>query len=214
MNEIANYAEHVGADIRDVANAMGFDPRIGREYLRAGVGYGGGCLSKDVRALIANGKSAGYDFHILPEVETVNHAQIMRFFERFHHALGGVGGRRVALWGLTFKAGTDDVRSSPAFPFIAALLEAGATVVAFDPLLSQASQQKFSDAVTFADDAFAAVDNADALVVLTESHEFRDVDFVALRERLRGDVLADGRGIWREREMPSWARYITIGVDN
>ncbi|MDO8624587.1 MAG: UDP-glucose/GDP-mannose dehydrogenase family protein, partial [Candidatus Diapherotrites archaeon] len=155
MNEVANFCEVAGADVADVATVLGLDPRIGPHFLRAGLGYGGGCLSKDVRALVASGSENGYEFRILPAVEAVNDAQKIRFYEKFTSALGGVAGKTVAVWGLSFKPGTDDMRGAPSVTIIQKLLDDGATVRAFDPAAMERSRALFPN-VTYATDAFDA----------------------------------------------------------
>lgn len=198
MNEIANYAEEVGADPREVAKGIGLDSRIGPKFLRAGVGYGGSCFPKDVRALIASGNEIGYRFKILPEVDRVNAFQRVRFYDKLSAALGGdVKGKRIALWGLSYKPGTDDVRESPALYFIERLNREGADVVAYDPRANDAMKRVFPklETATAAEDVLKG---ADALVLLTEWEEFARYKLTEVRSKMRGSVVMDGRGIWQE----------------
>lgn len=197
MNEIANYAELVDADPRDIAKAMGADSRIGPKFLRAGVGYGGSCFPKDVRALSAAGNEAGYRFRIVPEVDKVNTFQRVRYYEKLSAALGGVKGKRIALWGLAYKPDTDDVRESPALYFIERLMHEGADLVAYDPKARESILAIFPN-LTLADSAEEALKKADALVVLTEWSEFQRMALREVRSKMLGSVVLDGRGIWPE----------------
>lgn len=195
INEIASYAHAVGADVEEVARGIGLDPRIGPHFLRAGLGYGGGCLSKDVQSLIAAGRDAGYDFRILPAVEAVNDAQRDRLYAALTNMLGGVAGKRVAVWGLSFKPGTDDVRNAPSLRIVGRLLNEGASVVAYDPQAMDAMRRNFPS-VVYAPSALAALDGADALVVLTEWDVFRHHTLADVAARMRGNVVLDGRNLW------------------
>ncbi len=212
MNEVANFCEAAGADVTDVATVLGLDPRIGPQFLRAGIGYGGGCLSKDVRALITVGESFGYAFTILPAVEAVNDAQKNRFYKKFSDALGGVNGKTIAVWGLSFKPGTDDMRNAPSVTIVQKLLDDGATVRAFDPAAMERSKKIFPS-VTYATDALDAARNADAIVILTEWNAFRETDVSSLSAVFSGSVIADGRGVLRGKKLPSSVRIISVGVD-
>lgn len=212
INEIANFCERAGGDISDVARVLGLDPRIGPHFLRAGIGYGGGCLSKDVRALIASGEDVGYAFRLLPAIEEVNDTQKYYFYNKFADALGGVQGKTVAVWGLSFKPGTDDMRNAPSIPFIQRLLDEGATVKAFDPAAMDRARTVLGERVTFTMSALGAAEGADAVVLLTEWDEFREVNFSELAAALSGRVVADGRGIWRHRVLPASLYYIAVGV--
>lgn len=201
INEMANYCAKVGGNVHEVATAIGLDPRIGGEFLQAGLGYGGGCLSKDIASLIAAGQDAGYAFRILPQVEAVNEAQ--RFV--LNEALGDARGKRIAVWGLAFKPGTDDLRHAPSLPIIRRLLADGATVVAYDPVAMPKAQHVLAD-VQYAPSAQDALRDADALMVLTEWPEF----FVELTS-LTVPIVLDGRGVFHGRKKPNGMRYIAIG---
>ncbi len=212
MNEVANFCEAAGADVTDVATVLGLDPRIGPHFLRAGLGYGGGCLPKDVRALITSGKELGYAFTILPAVEAVNDAQKLRFYKKFSDALGGVNGKTIAVWGLSFKPGTDDMRGAPSMTILQKLLDDGATVRAFDPAAMERSKKIFPS-VTYATDALDAARGADAIVILTEWDAFKQIDFSLLSQVFFGTVIADGRGVLRGKKLPQSVRVISVGVD-
>lgn len=212
MNEVANFCEAAGADVADVATALGLDPRIGPQFLRAGIGYGGGCLSKDVRALIASGNDNGYAFTILPAVEVVNDTQKLRFYEKFVGALGGVSGKTIAVWGLSFKPGTDDMRNAPSVTIVQKLLDDGATVRAFDPAAMERSKKIFPSAM-YATDALDAAHNADAIIILTEWNAFKEIDVSSLSAVFSGSVIADGRGVLRGKKLPQSVRVISVGVD-
>lgn len=189
VNTLANVCEAVGADIVDVVQGIGLDHRIGPHFLQPGPGYGGSCFPKDTSALIAVASDAGYDFELLRAVIEADEEQRRRVAEKVRQAAGGgLRGRRVAMWGVAFKAGTDDVRESPALR-IAALLQAdGAEVVAFDPEAS-------SDSLRMAPDAVTAAADADVLLVATEWKEFQEVDLAAVAKVMRGHRVVDARNL-------------------
>jgi UDPglucose 6-dehydrogenase len=189
VNTLANVCEAVGADILDVVQGLGMDHRIGPHFLQPGPGYGGSCFPKDTQALIAVAEDAGYDFELLRAVIEADEEQRRRVADKVRQAAGGgLRGRRVGMWGVAFKAGTDDVRESPAVR-IAALLQAdGAEVVAYDPEAS-------TDLLIMADDPIAAVTDADVLLVATEWPEFSTVDLATVREVMRGHRVVDARNL-------------------
>ena len=198
INEIANYAELVGASAQDVAKGMGMDSRIGPKFLKPGIGYGGSCLPKDVRALIAAGKEVGYRFQIIPEVDRVNVGQRVRMYESFLGMLGGVKGRRIVIWGVSYKPGTDDTRESPALYFIDRLIREGAEVITCDPKVGQKITEQFPQ-VEVATDPESSLRGADALVLLTEWPEFAAYSLSELRTRMRSGIVLDARGFLRKR---------------
>ncbi len=204
MNELALVAERVGADIEQVRIGLGSDPRIGTHFLYAGCGWGGSCLPKDVKALRRTAADVGVDLVILGAVQNVNERQRRRLVE---HALERFGpslrGRRFALWGLAFKPGTDDLREAPSLEIIEALLQAGATVQAYDPAVTASPTRLLTrrEGFAFAEDPLAAAADADALMIVTEWREFRSPDFEALRERLRHPVIFDGRNLFEPQQM-------------
>lgn len=210
INEIANYCAAVGGDVADVATAVGLDPRIGSQFLRAGLGYGGGCLSKDVRSLIAAGEDAGAPFRVLPAVEAVNDAQKFVLYDMCVRTLGNVRGKRVAVWGLSFKPGTDDVRSAPSLGIVERLVKDGAEVVVYDPA-AMARFRALFPSVRAADTALAATRDADALFVLTEWSEFATASLEELAAMMRAPNIFDGRGVFAAQDRPPNIGYFGIG---
>jgi UDPglucose 6-dehydrogenase len=193
INEIANIAESTGADVREVARAVGMDRRIGPQFLQAGIGYGGSCFPKDVSALRQMAGANGYEFKLLSAVIEVNNAQRERFVARVADALSGVRGRRIAAWGLAFKGGTDDVRGSAAVDVVRRLVGLGAEVVAYDPQAAALAEPLLPSGVQYAPTAVDATTGADALLVLTDWPEFKDVSFAAVRDRMAEPNVFDGR---------------------
>jgi UDPglucose 6-dehydrogenase len=199
MNELANIAERVGADIEKVRIGIGSDPRIGYSFIYPGTGYGGSCFPKDVQALIRSAHEAGHEPQILDAVEAVNARQKEVLFHKMHaHFAGTLRGRRIALWGLAFKPNTDDMREAPAVPLIELLLQAGATVRAYDPVAGSEAQRLFKERAGFklAKSAYEAADGADALAIVTEWQEFRSPDFERLKQILKAPVIFDGRNLY------------------
>ncbi len=192
VNEIANIAERFGADIREVTRAVGMDKRIGPHFMRAGIGYGGSCFPKDVSALMQMAGTSGYDSRLLATVIEVNNRQRERFVTRVVSDLDGVRGRRIAVWGLAFKGGTDDVRGSAPMDIVQRLIGLGAEIVAFDPKGMEAAKRVLPSSVEFAPTAVDATTGADALLVLNEWPEFREVSFEAVRERMAEPRIFDG----------------------
>jgi UDPglucose 6-dehydrogenase len=190
INAIANICDAVGADVKDVALGMGYDARIGFEFLKPGPGFGGSCLPKDCRALISVAERHGYDFGLLRGVLEVNEQQHRVIAAKVERLLGGVAGRTVAVWGLAFKPNTDDVRDSPALAVIAELVRGGATVRAYDPAVDPGLAP---EGVERATDPIEAVEDADALLLLTEWNEFRWLDFARVRDAMRRPVVVDAR---------------------
>jgi UDPglucose 6-dehydrogenase len=212
MNQIAELCEHVGADVNLVRKGIGSDPRIGPAFLFPGPGYGGSCFPKDVQALIRTGVELGVSLDVLRATEAVNARQKQRLFRKLERALGGVGGSRVAVWGLSFKAETDDVRESPALPLIEGLLAGGATVSAFDPQAMQAARRVFDNRIDYAAGPYDALDGADALAVVTEWLVFRNPDFGEMQARLRRPIIVDGRNLYEPARLAALGfRYFGIG---
>ena len=199
MNEIANLAERLGADVELVRQGIGSDPRIGYHFLYAGCGYGGSCFPKDVQALQRTAKSAGMDFHILDAVETVNDAQKRVLGAKIVARFGSdLRGKTFAVWGLAFKPNTDDMREAPARELIVELLERGARVRAYDPVAMHEAQRIFGadERIAYAENPMDAIDGAEALVIVTEWKEFRSPDFTRLKEVLAVPVIFDGRNLY------------------
>jgi len=196
MNEIANYCDRVGADVRQVRLGMGTDSRIGSSFLFPGVGYGGSCFPKDVKALIRMGEAAGVALPVVEATERTNIAQKASLVPRIAAHLGGLQGKRVAIWGLAFKPRTDDMREAPAIAVIEGLLKGGAEVRAYDPKAEPQARREFGDRVMLCSRAYEAVAGADALVVVTEWNEFREPDFAKIRSMMRHAAVFDGRNIY------------------
>lgn len=214
INEIANFCERVGGNVKEVANGMGLDPRIGSKFLYAGIGYGGSCFPKDVKALIQTGKKEKYEFKILKAVDTVNSKQRLRAFEAARKKLKNLRNKNIAVWGLSFKPLTDDVREAPAIYVINHLLAAGAKVFAFDPIAEKNMKQEIkSKQIKYHPSPYQALKNADALLILTEWDEFRVIDFPKAKELMRGNLIIDGRNILDRKEVEQEGfEYCGIGV--
>lgn len=217
INDVANLCQAVGADVNMVRRGIGADSRIGNKFLYPGCGYGGSCFPKDVKALIHSAAQNGYRMEVLEAVERVNERQKKILFEKLVRHFGSVEalrGRRIALWGLAFKPGTDDMREAPSLVSIPQLLEAGAEVVAYDPVaMDEARRRLGSEAIRYAADAYGAVLDADALVLLTEWKEFRLPNWEVLKRAMRGHAVVDGRNIFDRAELRSLGfDYYGIGV--
>ena len=204
MNELANLAERLGADIEEVRKGIGSDPRIGYQFLYAGAGYGGSCFPKDVKALIRTARDAGGELPILEAVERVNTGQkrvlARKILQRFD---GRLAGRRIAVWGLAFKPNTDDMREASSSVLIEELIANGATVSAYDPVATPVARRIFAGlkGIHYAETPLAALEAADALAVVTEWQEFRSPDFQAIRARLKTPAVFDGRNLYDPQEM-------------
>jgi UDPglucose 6-dehydrogenase len=198
MNEIANICSRVGANIDAVRKGIGSDARIGSRFLFAGIGYGGSCFPKDVQAVISTAKELDYDFKILKAVEAVNERQKKLLVEMIQARFGQkLEGRRFAVWGLSFKPNTDDMREAPALVVVESLLAAGAKITAYDPeAMKEAQRHHFGDRIEYATGPMAALEGADALVVITEWNEFRRPDFEAVKAALKTPTIFDGRNIY------------------
>jgi UDPglucose 6-dehydrogenase len=215
MNELANLAERLGADIEKVRVGIGSDPRIGYSFIYPGCGYGGSCFPKDVKALSATARTAGYSAELIDAVETVNRRQKEVLFTKIKGFFGGeLRGKVIALWGLSFKPNTDDMREASSRVLIDALTSAGCRVQAYDPVAMDEARKIYSDndAVSFADGAEAALAGADALVIVTEWRQFRSPDFDAIRTALAAPVVFDGRNLYDPDMMQRLGfRYFAIG---
>ena len=197
MNEIANLCECVGANVDLVRKGIGSDSRIGPSFLFPGPGYGGSCFPKDVKALVRTGRDRSSALGVLEAVEAANERQKRRLFEKLCLALGGqLSGARIAVWGLSFKPNTDDMREAPSLTLIEALLEAGASVVAHDPVAVEEARRRIGDRVEYAASNYAALDQSDALVVVTDWNEYRHPDFQRIRNSLRQPIIIDGRNLY------------------
>jgi len=213
MNEIANVCERFGADADKVRQAIATDKRIGPAFLFPGVGYGGSCFPKDVKAIIKFSGDKKYRFRILEAVEDVNEAQKLRLLQKVEAAFGkSLKGRTLAIWGLAFKPRTDDMREAPAIPIIEGLLERGARVRAFDPEARDVAKRLFGSRITYAKHAYDALKDADALLVVTEWNEFREPDFKKMKRAMKQPVIFDGRNIYNPQQLRALGfTYSSIG---
>jgi UDPglucose 6-dehydrogenase len=201
MNEIANLCDRVGADVRQVRLGLGRDARIGASFLFPGVGYGGSCFPKDVKALLRIGRDLGCEMAVVGAVDRANEAQKRILVPRIEAHLGGLAGRVVAVWGLAFKPRTDDVREAPALAIIEALLAGGASVRAYDPKASGPARRVLGNRVALCSRSYEAVEGADALVVVTEWNEFREPDFRRMKALMRRPAVFDGRNIYDPKQL-------------
>jgi len=213
MNEIARLCERVGANVDQVRLGIGSDERIGKRFLFPGLGYGGSCFPKDVQALVHTANQNEYDFKILQAVMDVNQSQKAFFAQKILHFFqGDLKGKRIAIWGLAFKPDTDDIREAPALDLIETLREAGAQIVAFDPEAMPNVQAVLGDAIGYAETAYQALDQADALVIATEWAVFRNPDMEEIKKRLKAQVVFDGRNIFQPGKMKTLGfQYFSIG---
>lgn len=214
MNDIANLCEIMGADVNMVRKGIGSDARIGTKFIYPGVGYGGSCFPKDVKALIKTAKENKYNMQILNAVENVNEAQKEVLFNKVkNHFNGDLKGKKFALWGLSFKPKTDDMREAPSLVIIEKLLKEGANVIAYDPVAMHEAQRMIGDTIEYATDMYDTLNNTDALLIVTEWPEFRVPDFEEIGKRLKNKVLFDGRNIFEANEMKKIGySYYCIGV--
>lgn len=213
MNDIASLCELVGADVNWVRKGIGSDTRIGNKFIYPGAGYGGSCFPKDVKALIKTSDENGHSLKILKAVEDVNDRQKEVLFHKLNkHFAGNLKGKKIALWGLSFKPNTDDMREAPALVIIEKLIEAGATVRAYDPVAMEESMHRIGNVVEYAKDAYDATIDADALVLVTEWSEFRIINYPMLNKLMRNKVVVDGRNIYDPQEMnENGFKYYCIG---
>jgi UDPglucose 6-dehydrogenase len=210
-NALANVCETIGANVEEVAEGMGLDNRIGRDFLNAGVGYGGSCFPKDMAAFIAMADELGYDFKLLKAAREVNDERPRRLIEKLRQALWVLSGKTVAVLGLAFKPDTDDVREAPALALIELLLEEGASVRAYDPVATSTAQKLLGERVVYCEDSYQAASGADALVVVTEWDEFRHLDLDRIKGLLAVPVIIDGRNIF-DRTTLTEAGFIYHGM--
>ena len=202
MNDIANLCELVGADVNMVRSGIGSDTRIGRKFLYPGIGYGGSCFPKDVKALIKTAEQNGYQMRVLQAVEEVNENQKSLLFDKLVKQYNGnLEGKTVALWGLAFKPETDDKREAPALVLIDKLLKAGCKVRAYDPAAANECKRRIGETIYYARDMYDAVLDADALMLVTEWKEFRLPSWAVVKKTMSQQVVMDGRNIYDKKEM-------------
>lgn len=213
MNEIANFCELVGADINSVRKGIGSDSRIGNKFIYAGVGYGGSCFPKDVKAIIRTADENKYSLHLLKAVEQVNERQKQVLFNKvMDHFKGDIRGKKIAVWGLSFKPKTDDMREAPVLVIINKLLHEGATVAAYDPVAMDECRRKIGDVIEYAKDQYDALLDADALLLVTEWNDFRTLNYKVLAKLMKNKLIFDGRNLYEPSEMEEFGfTYYGIG---
>ncbi|MEK6584076.1 MAG: UDP-glucose/GDP-mannose dehydrogenase family protein [Nitrospirota bacterium] len=212
INEMANLCEKVGANVQVVSKAMGLDKRIGPKFLHAGPGYGGSCFPKDVRALLQIAESHGYDFKIARSVIEVNITQKDRMITKIEHALRGAGGKTIGILGLSFKPNTNDIRESPAVHIIEGLLDIGANIRVYDPVAMDDTKSVLGQRVTYCSDAYDAASNADAIILVTEWNQFRNLELERLKGLLKHPVFIDLRNVYEpDRMRKSGFDYYSVG---
>ena len=212
MNEIAQICERLGADVDMVRKGIGSDERIGKRFLFPGIGYGGSCFPKDVKALVYSAKEVKYEFQILNAVTEVNEKQKSHLVTKIRRYFGDLKGKHFAIWGLAFKPNTDDIREAPALEIMNTLLAEGATVSAFDPEAMNNVKNIMGDRISFADTQYDCLENADALIIATEWNEFRTPDFEKMTGLLKDAVIFDGRNLFDVESMEKKGfHYESIG---
>ena len=212
INEMANLCEKVGANVQVVSKAMGLDKRIGPKFLHAGPGYGGSCFPKDVRALLQIAESHGYDFKIARSVIEVNITQKDRMITKIEHALRGAGGKTIGILGLSFKPNTNDIRESPAVHIIEGLLDIGANIRVYDPVAMDDTKSVLGQRVTYCSDPYDAASNADAIILVTEWNQFRNLELERLKGLLKHPVFIDLRNVYEpDRMRKSGFDYYSVG---
>ncbi len=214
MNEFSRVCEKVGADIENVRKGIGSDFRIGPHFIFAGVGYGGSCFPKDVRALIKAGDDQGEELEILNAVEKTNQMQRDNFFEKIQKSIGGLAGKKIAVWGVAFKPGTDDIREAPALDLIQGFLDGGAEVCAYDPVAAGHAKEHFgqNSKVSFKDDQYQVLEGATCLVIVTEWKSFKEPNFDRIKSALKSPLIFDGRNLFSLSVMKeSGFNYHSIG---
>jgi len=211
INMVANLCEVVGADVTKVAEGMGLDPRIGPAFLNPGIGFGGFCFPKDVQAFVRIAEKSGCDFSLLKEVEKINQRRVEHFVEKIRKELWVVRGKKIAVWGLAFKPNTDDVRFAPSITLVKALLAEGAAVRAYDPEATEKARAVLPE-VTYCTDAYRAAEGADAILIVTEWDEFRQMDWNRLLSTVEQPLVIDGRNVFSPEQISGKGfRYVSIG---
>ncbi len=208
MNDIANLCEIIGADVNLVCAGIGSDPRIGNKFIYPGIGYSGSCFSKDVKALIRTAREHGHEMRILQSIEDVNEDQKSVLFKKVKKRFGDLSGKHFAMWGLSFKPNTDDMREAPSVVIIEQPIAEGATVTDYDPVVMKEAKHRVGDKIAYAENEFDALNEADALLVVTEWSEFKSPDFRDLKSTLKNNLIFDGRNIFDKDEM------IRQGIEN
>ncbi len=212
INEMADLCERIGADIGEVAKAIGLDRRIGQKFLHAGIGYGGSCLPKDVAAILQTAKEADASLKIIGAAQDVNSRRIDRLLEKLRGEIPDLQGKTIAVLGLSFKPNTDDIREAPALHVIGRLLEEGTYIKTYDPAAMEKAKEHFGSKITFFEDSYSAIEGADALIIVTEWNEFRVLDLDKIKELLREPIVFDCRNIYKPEVMRELGfRYHSFG---
>jgi UDPglucose 6-dehydrogenase len=212
INAVASVCESVGADVNQVVHGIGSDARIGRQFLNPGIGYGGSCFPKDVMAFRAVARENNFEFRLLEEVMRINEEQRQRFLRKVHSALWTLRGKKLAVLGLAFKGGTDDIRESPAIFLVQSLLQEGGKITAYDPAAMERAREVLGAKIEFANSAYEAAQGADALLILTEWEEFGNLDLARIRQGLRYPIVIDGRNLYDPEIMAAQGfTYHSIG---
>jgi UDPglucose 6-dehydrogenase len=212
INAVASICEAVGADVQEVCSGMGTDARIGRRFLNPGIGYGGSCFPKDLTAFRSVARECGYDFALLDEVISINEQQRQRFLRKVRQALWNIKGKRLAVLGLAFKGGTDDIRESPAIAVVRTLIEEGAKVAVFDPAAMERARAELGASVQYAASSYDACQDAEALLVLTDWAEFAELDLARVVKALRYPIVVDGRNMFSLAKMrEAGFQYYSVG---
>ncbi|HZK07038.1 MAG TPA: UDP-glucose/GDP-mannose dehydrogenase family protein [Bacteroidales bacterium] len=216
MNDIANLCEIIGANVNMVRKGIGSDSRIGKKFIYPGIGYGGSCFPKDVQALIKTAEQNGYDLRVLKAVEEVNTSQKSVLFEKLYRYFDGkLKGKKIAIWGLSFKPQTDDMREAPSLVIIEKLLEAGAEVIAYDPVAVEEAKRRIGEDITYAKDQYEALIDAEALLLVTEWREFRFPNFTVMKKLMTKPLIFDGRNVYEPEEIHKQGfEYFSIGMGN
>ena len=214
INMIADLCEKTGADIKLVADGMGYDKRIGRDFLNAGIGYGGSCFPKDVKAFIRIAQDYGLDFGLLREVDRINQERPIRFVEKVKRVLWSVKDKKLAVWGLAFKPNTDDIREAPSIKIVDMLLREGAKLSLYDPKAMESFRLLFPEGkdISYAKDPYSAVENAEALLILTEWEEFKKADLERVKSLMALPIIVDGRNVYEPSEVRALGfEYYPVG---
>ena len=212
INAVASICESVGADVNQVVHGIGSDSRIGPRFLNPGIGYGGSCFPKDVKAFRAVARECGYEFRLLDEVMRINEDQRQLFLRKVHSALWTLRGKKLAVLGLAFKGGTDDIRESPAISIVNSLVQEGSKVVAYDPAAMGRTRDVVGSKIEYATSAYEAAHDADALLILTEWEEFANLDLARIRQGLRYPIVIDGRNLYDSEVMAAHGfTYYSVG---
>lgn len=212
INAVASICESVGANVQQVCQGIGTDSRIGQRFLNPGIGYGGSCFPKDLMAFRAVAQECGYDFRLLDEVIRINENQRQRFIRKVRSALWTLRGKKLGVLGLAFKGGTDDIRESPAIELVQSLLQEGCQICAYDPAAHPRAKEVLSPSVQLVENAYAAANGADALLILTEWEEFATLDLKRLRAELKYAIVVDGRNLYDPEVMAANGfTYYSVG---